>query len=124
MARRRKVKSKVYELNIESLSHEGRSISHHDNKIIFTRGALPGEKVIASRSLSRAKYEEADIVEILQSSPDRIEAKCAVYGICGGCSFQHLSSKDQISAKQELASKRLYGSSKSITKTMARAVTG
>jgi len=72
MARRRKAKSKVYELNIESLSHEGRGISHHDNKIIFTRGALPGEKVIASRSLSRAKYEEADIVEILQSSPDRL----------------------------------------------------
>jgi 23S rRNA (uracil1939-C5)-methyltransferase len=66
MARRRKTKSKVYELNIESLSHEGRGISHQDNKIIFTRGALPGEKVIASRSLSRAKYEEADIVEILQ----------------------------------------------------------
>ena len=100
MARRRKAKSKVYELNIESLSHEGRGISHHDNKIIFTRGALPGEKVIASRSLSRSKYEEADIVEILQSSPDRIEPKCAVYGICGGCSFQHLSSQDQISAKQ------------------------
>ena len=100
MARRRKAKSKVYELNIESLSHEGRGISHQDNKIIFTRGALPGEKVIASRSLSRAKYEEADIVEILQPSPDRIEPKCAVYGICGGCSFQHLSSQDQISAKQ------------------------
>ena len=100
MARRRKAKSKVYELNIESLSHEGRGISHHDNKIIFTRGTLPGEKVIASRSLSRAKYEEADIVEILQPSPDRIEPKCAVYGICGGCSFQHLSSQDQISAKQ------------------------
>ena len=100
MSRRRKVKPKVYEINIESLSNEGRGISHYDDKIIFTRGALPGERVIASRSLSRAKYEEADVVDILESSPDRIEPKCDVYGICGGCSFQHLSSKNQIIAKQ------------------------
>ena len=112
MARRRKVKSKVYELNIESLSHEGRGISHHDNKIIFTRGALPGEKIIATRTHSRAKYEEADIVEILQSSPDRIEAKCAVYGICGGCSFQHLSSQNQIIAKQSWLQSAFIGQAK------------
>jgi 23S rRNA (uracil1939-C5)-methyltransferase len=116
MARRRKAKSKVYELNIESLSHEGRGISHQDNKIIFTRGALPGEKVIASRSLSRAKYEEADIVEILQPSPDRIEPKCAVYGICGGCSFQHLSSQDQISAKQGWLKSAFKGQAKVLPK--------
>ena len=116
MARRRKAKSKVYELNIESLSHEGRGISHHENKIIFTRGALPGEKVIASRSLSRSKYEEADIVEILQPSPDRIEPKCAVYGICGGCSFQHLSSQDQISAKQDWLQSAFKGQAKVLPK--------
>ena len=116
MAKRRKAKSKVYELNIESLSHEGRGISHHDNKIVFTRGTLPGEKVVASRSLSRAKYEEADIVEILQPSPDRIEAKCAVYGICGGCSFQHLSSQDQINAKQGWLQSAFMGQAKVLPK--------
>jgi len=46
MSRGRKLKSKIYEIEIESLSHEGRGISHSDNKVIFTRGALPGEKVI------------------------------------------------------------------------------
>jgi len=116
MARRRKAKSKFYELNIESLSHEGRGISHHGNKIIFTRGALPGEKVIASRSLSRSKYEEADIVEILKPSPNRIEPKCAVYGICGGCSFQHLSSEDQISAKQGWLQSAFKGQAKVLPK--------
>jgi len=50
MSRRRRLKSKSYEIEIESLSHEGRGISHMDNKVIFTRGALPGEKVIASRT--------------------------------------------------------------------------
>ena len=112
MSRRRKVKTKVYEINIESLSNEGRGISHYDDKIIFTRGALPGERVIASRSLSRAKYEEADVVDILESSPDRIEPKCDVYGICGGCSFQHLSSKNQIIAKQSWLKSAFMGQAK------------
>ena len=42
------------------------------------------------------KYEEADMVEILEKSPDRIDPKCQVYGVCGGCSFQHLSAENQI----------------------------
>jgi len=112
MGRRRKVKAKTYELDIETLSHEGRGISHFDEKVIFTRGALPGEKVIADRTLSRAKYEEADVVEILKASPDRIEPKCAVYGVCGGCSFQHLSSENQINAKQTWLQSAFMGQAK------------
>ena len=112
MSRRRKLKNKVYEIEIEALSHEGRGISHIDNKVIFTRGALPGEKVIASRTLSRAKYEEADVVEVIEPSLDRIDAKCSVYGICGGCSFQHLSSLNQISAKHDWLQSAFMGQSK------------
>ncbi len=99
MGRRRKLKPKIYELEIESLSHEGRGIAHLEEKVIFVSGALPGEKVIAERAFSRAKFEEADVSEVLVASPKRITPKCAVFGICGGCSFQHLSSADQIDAK-------------------------
>ncbi|WXU00633.1 MAG: 23S rRNA (uracil(1939)-C(5))-methyltransferase RlmD [Catillopecten margaritatus gill symbiont] len=99
MGRRRKPKPKFYELEIESLSHEGRGIAHIDEKVIFVSGALPGEKVRAERVFSRAKFEEADVLEVLTASDKRIEPKCAVFGICGGCSFQHLSSSDQIQAK-------------------------
>ena len=99
MGRRRKLKPKTYELEIESLSHEGRGIAYLDEKVIFVSGALPDEKVIAERAFSRAKFEEADVSEVLVASPKRITPKCAVFGICGGCSFQHLSSTDQIDVK-------------------------
>ncbi|VVH65301.1 23S rRNA (Uracil-5-) -methyltransferase RumA (EC, partial [uncultured Gammaproteobacteria bacterium] len=49
MGRKRKLKPKTYELEIESLSHEGRGIAHLDEKVIFVSGALPGETVIAER---------------------------------------------------------------------------
>ena len=99
MGRRRKPKPKTYELEIESLSHEGRGIAHLEEKVIFVSGALPGEKVIADRTFSRAKFEEADVKEVLKPADNRISPKCEVFGICGGCSFQHLSSEDQIEAK-------------------------
>ena len=99
MGRRRKLKAKTYELEIESLSHEGRGIAHLEEKVIFVSGALPGETVIADRTFSRAKFEEADVKEVLKPADNRITPKCEVFGICGGCSFQHLSSEDQIEAK-------------------------
>jgi 23S rRNA (uracil1939-C5)-methyltransferase len=99
MGRRRKPKARTYELEIESLSHEGRGIAHLEEKVIFVSGALPGETVIADRTFSRAKFEEADVKEVLKPADNRISPKCEVFGICGGCSFQHLSSEDQIDAK-------------------------
>ncbi len=39
-----KPKTKTYELNIESFSHEGRGIAHFEDKIIFVSGALPDDK--------------------------------------------------------------------------------
>ena len=112
MGRRRKPKAKIYELEIESLSHEGRGIAHLDEKVIFVSGALPGETVIADRTFSRAKFEEADIKEVLKASDSRITPKCEVFGICGGCSFQHLSSEDQITAKGEWLKDAFLGQAK------------
>ncbi|MDC9727318.1 MAG: 23S rRNA (uracil(1939)-C(5))-methyltransferase RlmD [Candidatus Thioglobus sp.] len=112
MGRRRKPKAKTYELTIESLSHEGRGIAHLDEKVIFVSGALPGETVIADRSFSRAKFEEADVKEVIKAADNRITPKCAVFGICGGCSFQHLSSEDQISAKGEWLKDAFLGQAK------------
>jgi 23S rRNA (uracil1939-C5)-methyltransferase len=69
--------------------------------VIFVSGALSGEKVVAERVFSRAKFEEAEVLEVLKHADNRIVPKCAVFGICGGCSFQHLSSEDQIKIKEE-----------------------
>ncbi len=112
MGRRRKPKPRTYELEIESLSHEGRGIAHLDEKVIFVSGALPGETVIADRTFSRAKFEEADVKEVLKLADNRIEPKCEVFGICGGCSFQHLSSEDQIDAKGKWLKDAFLGQAK------------
>lgn len=88
------------ELEIDSLSHEGRGLSRVDGKRIFVEGALPGERVRAQYTFTHKKYDEARTLEILQVSPDRVTPPCAHFDICGGCSLQHMSRDAQIAFKQ------------------------
>ena len=103
MARRRKRLSRdPIEVVIDSLSHEGRGVANCDGKVVFIDGALPGERVTYQLTNRRRKFDEGKVVEVLEASADRIEAKCMHYGLCGGCSLQHMSSEDQIKHKQSV----------------------
>ncbi len=88
------------EVEIESLSHEGRGIARVDGKTVFVFGALPGERVRARVRRRARNYDEADTVEVLEASPDRITPRCPAFGVCGGCSLQHLDAEHQVAVKQ------------------------
>ena len=98
---RRKKLSEPREAVIESLSHEGRGITHINGKTVFVFGALPGERVLLQIQKIRRKFDEASTLEVLQPSPQRIQPKCAAFSVCGGCSLQHLSGDDQLALKQQ-----------------------
>ncbi|MGZ5050949.1 MAG: 23S rRNA (uracil(1939)-C(5))-methyltransferase RlmD [Methylobacter sp.] len=87
---------------IESLAHDGRGVAHVDGKVVFIDEALPGEEVEFIYTDSRRDYAEGKVVNLLTRAADRADALCAHYGICGGCSFQHVESSAQIRIKQEL----------------------
>jgi 23S rRNA (uracil1939-C5)-methyltransferase len=84
---------------IESVTHDGRGIALLPGKKVFVAGALPGETVRFRRRKRRRNFDEAELLEVLEPSSDRIEPHCAVYGTCGGCSLQHTSDKQQRSIK-------------------------
>jgi 23S rRNA (uracil1939-C5)-methyltransferase len=100
--RRKRKPLQEHEAIIESLSHEGKGICHIEGKTLFVGGALPGETIRFSFRPEKRTYDEGQLIEILKASPDRIEPKCKHYGICGGCSFMHLTSEKQIEAKQKV----------------------
>jgi 23S rRNA (uracil1939-C5)-methyltransferase len=101
MSRRRKKFPEPRTIVIESLSHDGRGICHVDGKVVFVHRALPGEEVKFRYCRTRSKFDEGDLLEVIKPSPLRVEPHCQHFGICGGCSQQHLSSESQIAAKQE-----------------------
>ena len=103
MARRKKkLPTEAVKTHISGLSHEGRGIAHINNKITFIRGALPDEDVFFKYTNQRAKFDEGIATEIIAASKQRVEPQCNAYGVCGGCSLQHLDSDSQIHFKQSI----------------------
>lgn len=86
---------------IESATHDGRGIAAVEGKKVFVAGALPGETVRFQRRKSRRNFDEAELLEVLQAAPGRIDAKCEAYGRCGGCSLQHVSAEQQREIKAQ-----------------------
>ena len=87
---------------VESLDHEGRGIAHADGKVIFIEGALTGERVTYSSYRKKNNYEQAKVEQILKQSFMRVQPKCPVFGVCGGCSMQHLDPRAQVAVKQRV----------------------
>jgi 23S rRNA (uracil1939-C5)-methyltransferase len=85
---------------ITKLSHDGRGIAVINGKVTFLHGGLPGEHIEFFYLKKHAKYDEGQVVTVSQPSPDRVEPICAHYGVCGGCSLQHLAPTQQIAMKQ------------------------
>ena len=90
------------ELEIESLDAEGRGIARHDGKVVFVEGALPGERVEARVVERKSSFDRAVADRILHASPFRTVPRCPHFGVCGGCSLQHLDVRAQVAAKQRV----------------------
>ena len=93
---------------IESLDREGRGIARVEGKAIFIDGALPGELVSYAAYKKKPNYEQAAATEILAPSAARVLPRCPHFGVCGGCSMQHLELHSQVAAKQRVLEDNLW----------------
>ena len=99
-SRRRKLPKEPIETVIEDLSHDGRGVASVGEKTVFVHGALPQERVLARITGRRRNFDEGEVLEVFEASPDRIVPSCPHFGQCGGCSLQHLDPGKQIEFKQ------------------------
>ncbi|MBT8091526.1 MAG: 23S rRNA (uracil(1939)-C(5))-methyltransferase RlmD [Gammaproteobacteria bacterium] len=98
MARRRREPETAV---IDSVTHDGRGIAATSGKKAFVAGALAGETVQFMRRKMRRNYDEAELLEVIEASPQRINARCEAFGRCGGCSLQHVTPKQQRAIKDQ-----------------------
>jgi 23S rRNA (uracil1939-C5)-methyltransferase len=83
------------EMDIERLSDEGRGIGRLNGKLVFVKGALAGEKVSARLLKQQKRFDEAEMLDCMEASAERVEPFCKLYEQCGGCQLQHLSINKQ-----------------------------
>ena len=91
-----------FEAEIETLAYGGRGIARRDGYVVFVGGALPGDRVRARVGKSKKGYAEADTVEILERSPERIAESDIHQGeACPGAPWQALPYERQLEFKEE-----------------------
>lgn len=94
---------------IESLDHEGRGVAHVDGKTVFIEGALIGEVVEYSSYRKKPSFEMAQTSRLIKTSSQRVATPaCPHFGMCGGCSMQHLEAAAQVAAKQRVLEDNLW----------------
>jgi 23S rRNA (uracil1939-C5)-methyltransferase len=111
-------------VTIESLDQEGRGVAHFDGKVIFIEGALPGEIVSYSSYRKKPAFEQAQVVKIFKTSSMRVQPKCKHFGVCGGCSMQHLDARAQVAVKQRILEDGLWHIGKVKPETILPAIYG
>jgi len=88
------------ELTIDTLTNLGQGLGRVDGWVVFVPFALPGERVRARVFRNHKAHSEADLIEVIEASPSRVEPRCALFGECGGCQYQNFEYAEQLTWKQ------------------------
>ena len=91
---------RVETAEIVDLAHDGRGVARVDGKTVFIDDALPGERVEWIRMKRARNFDEGRLQRVLEPAIDRVEPRCAHFGVCGGCVLQHLAPARQLEFKQ------------------------
>tara|TARA_B000000557_G_scaffold253263_1_gene242204 strand:+ start:2392 stop:3663 length:1272 start_codon:yes stop_codon:yes gene_type:complete len=96
------------EIEIESLTNMGQGVGRDNGWVVMTPFALPGERAQVRIYRNNKSYSEADLVQVLRRSPDRINPVCPVFQKCGGCQYQHLKYESQLEWKTRQVKELLW----------------
>ena len=93
---------------ISALDQEGRGVARVDGKAVFVEGALIGERVGIEIFRNKPNYALARMTALFEASHERAEPGCPHFGVCGGCSLQHLEPLAQVAVKQRVLEDALW----------------
>ncbi len=94
-------------LRIESLVHGGEGLARHEGRVVFVRGAAPGDLVEAEVQGGEARFERTRALRVLEPGAAHVQAPCPIVDRCGGCPLQHVDYGAQLAAKSALTADAL-----------------
>ncbi|SNX29507.1 23S rRNA m(5)U-1939 methyltransferase [Polynucleobacter meluiroseus] len=120
---------------VESLDLEAQGIARltptehelelgQSGKVIFIQGALPTEMVTYTVTRERARFNKAKVRQVIRPAVFRSQPKCKAFGVCGGCTMQHLDVRAQIAMKQRVLEDDLKHIAKVAPEEMLRPMGG
>ncbi len=101
MARNKRERVILNNIEIETVAAEGNAIARVEGKVLFVPQCVPGDIVDVQVNRKRKGYMEGTVLKLVQPSPMRLEPFCEHYGVCGGCKWQPLPYEKQLEFKQQ-----------------------
>ena len=89
----------LHKVRIEKIAAGGAGLARIEGRTVFIEGSAPGETVLCRITAEHRSWVLAELLEIIEPSPDRIQPACPLWGKCGGCNMQHLGYSAQLAAK-------------------------
>ena len=86
---------------ISDYAAEGKALAKIDGKVIFVKGAVPGDVVDIQVVKSKKDWGEGQVLRFHKLSDRRVEPFCRHFGVCGGCSWQMIPYEEQVAMKQK-----------------------
>jgi 23S rRNA (uracil1939-C5)-methyltransferase len=100
-------------LEVDSIAQGGRGVARTNGYVVFVSGGLPGDRVRARLTRAKRSFGEAQALELVAPSPDRIADRCVHAGEpCPGAPWQGLPYERQLEEKTkqvDAALRRLGG---------------
>jgi 23S rRNA (uracil1939-C5)-methyltransferase len=91
----------IITVEVTDLAFDGKAVGQNDGKVVFMNAGLPGETVEAEITRCKPRYDHARVTRIIDRAPERIEAPCQHFDICGGCAWQDLQYDQQLKYKEK-----------------------
>ena len=90
-------------VEISALAAGGEGVAREaSGRVLFVRGAAPGDLVRARVVESHKRFARAEIAELVRASDVRVAPQCRVHGECGGCGWQQIAYATQLEAKRAI----------------------
>ena len=90
---------RTVDLKIEDVAFGGKGVARENGKAVFIPFTIDGELVSAKITREKKQFAEAEIIDLRETSPHRVEPPCPYFGRCGGCAYQHIDYAHQLDIK-------------------------
>jgi 23S rRNA (uracil1939-C5)-methyltransferase len=90
---------RTVDLKIEEIAFGGKGVARQSGKTVFVAFTIDGERVSAQIVREKKQFAEAELVDLQEISPHRVESQCPYFRRCGGCAYQHIAYEHQLAIK-------------------------
>lgn len=95
------------EVTIEKLVYGGEGLARLNGQVVLAPFVLPGERATVETVERKPGLVRSKLIELQESSGDRVAARCPYFGRCGGCHYQHAGYEAQLGFKRAILAETL-----------------